>query len=260
MCRELLDRDPATHQAGVAALVQETFVSAPRLDGYWTARLLVRLSARNLGWLVDFFDARIRTAETLNAPLHKFHVVPEVIDQMLPQAARESEQNADAVGRVLGWALSSGRRAYEGAILLRKLVGKRVTPVLVEALERVVSASASPVDLARPASAMLRAFLDGDDKMSALFVLLDAIDRAGSSGRADAIRALVDSLGGGPISAAMGRPPPALVALLTLLRQFATAHPGHATVHAFVQMAVQNVEARLVWHREQDEEFRIRAS
>jgi hypothetical protein len=74
----------------------------------------------------------------------------------------------------------------------------------------------------------------------------------------DGIRTLVDSLAGGGITAAMGRPPPALVLLLERLRQFDAAHPGHAAVHAFVELAIRYVEARIESHREQDEEFRIR--
>jgi hypothetical protein len=116
------------------------------------------------------------------------------------------------------------------------------------------------VELARPVASTLRVFADGDSKLAALFVVLDAIEKSTSSKRTEAIRALVDSLAGGGITAPMGRPPPALVHLLERLRQFDAAHPGHVAVHAFVELATKYVEAQIALHRERDEEFRIHGS
>jgi hypothetical protein len=260
MCRELLDRDATTYRVPIVDLVNQSFVAAPRIDGYWTARLLVRLSAGHLDWLIDFFDARIRTAESRDASIHEFRVVPNVIEQLLPKAAEASDQIAAAVLRVLGWSLSTGRRAYEAASLLRKLVGKHVTPVLVAALQQVVSTSGAPVELASPASSVLRAFADDDAKFAALFLLLDAIDKSSSAKRLDAVRALVNSVGGGSVTAAMGKTPPVYLQLLERLRRFDAAHLGHSAVQSFVELAVKVVESRIQWHREQDEEFRIRVS
>jgi hypothetical protein len=259
MCRDLLERDTDRYRPPIVAIVDEFFVPSPQLDEYWIAHLLAKLAANDLRWLVNFFDARIRAAEAADAGIRAFRVVPEVIDQMLPSVAAAnaaSVEFATVLFQVLQWALSTGRRAHDGTSVLRKLVGKCVTPSLVAAIKEAVT-PATAVDLARPASTALRAFADDAGKFAALFELLDGIDKSTAEQRDAAIRALVNSIGGGGITAAMGRPPPAYVQLLELLRGFETAHPDHGAVRSFVEHARRYVEAQLEWHRQHDEEFRL---